>query len=382
MYFFTIVILSVLIPLIIKNKIWGLRISTILLFILLGFQYQMVQDWDPNIARWYYVNEGGRDTMTGFELEPVFVWLLTICKPLTFYGWNMLVVGVFLLLIYIYARLYVPKKCYWLTIFALMSSVGYGVLFINSNRQCTSLIFVLIGILFLISDIKFKYKIPLIKAEWVKYIIAFGFLFIGSQCHSAAYVSFFLIVIWLVSARFEGRYWIVMAAICNILYFARAFIDVTWLQAFAETFVSSSNLASGDVDTYFEYMNSSESTNTWSSGIVTFSIITIICYYYRQLPRKMRFFAISWFFGYLIASYFYGNVNRLGEYFYIFFIFLLPNIFDLVLQEKNKSVKTLGLIAFALYLGYNTIHCYTQMHTYLYHRWLDYKSVFDAPIWQ
>lgn len=380
MFFFFIVFLSVLFPLVIKNKVWGFRVSIVLLFVLLGFQYQMVNDWFSNIARWYYVNEGGRDTMTGFELEPLFVWLLKVCKPLTFYGWNMLVTGVFLLLIYIYARLYVPKKYYWLTIFALMSSVGYGVLFINSNRQCTSLIFVLIGVLFIISQRKIKFKIPLIKVEWAKYIIACILFFMGAQCHSAAYVSFLLPLIWLISAKFKGSNWIAMAVICNILYFARAFIDVTWIQDYADLFITSSDV--GHVEGYLENMDSSEASSTVTGGIVTFSIITIFCYYYRSLPRIIKFFSLSWFFGYLVASYFNGNVNRLGEYFYIFFIFAMPNIFSLVIREKNRSVKTLGLIAFALYLGYNTIHCYTQMHTYLYHRWLNYKSVFNAPVWE
>lgn len=59
----------------------------VLLFILLGFQYELVQDWTPNIGRWKYANlnasiwdagTGGRD------IEPFFMYLLKLFKPITF----------------------------------------------------------------------------------------------------------------------------------------------------------------------------------------------------------------------------------------------------------------------------------------------------------
>lgn len=380
MIFFSTVIISVLIPLIFSNKKWGLRISIILLFCLLGFQYELVNDWGSNIARWYYVNEGGQDTATGFELEPLFVWLMKLAKPITFFGWLILTAAFFLSVIYIYARRFVPQKYYWLTIFALMSSVGYGVLFINSNRQCLSLSFVLIGVLFMISGKEYKLKIPFIKSEWTKYVLALLFFYLGSQCHSAAYISILLLPIWWVSHKFKGNYWILLAIICNILYFARAFIDVTWIQNYVNLFVSASDV--GDVEGYFEYMNSSDSTTTLSGGITSFAIITIVCYYYRELSKVMKFFAISWFFGYLISSYFTGNVNRLGEYFYIYFIFLIPNILSTIVKTKFNLTKYIGIFAFVIYIGYNSIHCYTQMQTKMFFRWLDYQSVFDAPKWE
>lgn len=352
----------------------------ILLFMLLGFQYQMVNDWFSNIARWYYVNEGGRDTMTGFELEPLFAWLMKELKPITYYGWLILTAGVFLFIIYIYAKLYVPKNYYWLIIFALMTDVSYGVLFINSNRQCVSLIFVMIGVLFMISDKMFKLKIPLIKTEWTNYAIALLFFFMGSQCHSAAYVSFLLLPIYLLSRKYKGEQWVVLAVICNLLFFARNIIDITWIQKYAELFISSSDV--GNVEGYIENMDSSEGITTFSGGLTVFCIITIICYYYRTFSPVLKFFTIAWYFGFLLASYFYGNVNRLGEYFYIYLIFILPKVCSLVMKNKDKMARTLGILAFAIYLGYGSIHCYTQMHTYLYHRWLNYKTLFEAPRWE
>lgn len=380
MYFFFIVSISVLIPLILKNKKWGLRISVILIFFLFGFQYEIVNDWNSNIVRWYYVNEGGIDTATGFDLEPFFVWLMKLAKPITFFGWLILTAAIFLYLIYVYTNFYVPQNYYWLTIFALMSNVGYGVLFINSNRQCISLCLVLVGVLFMISERRFKIKIPLFRIEWTKYALALFFFYLGSQCHSAAYISFLLLPIWIISHFFKGNQWIILAIICNFLYFMRAFIDVTWIQNYVDLFISVSDL--GNVEDYLDSMDSSESITTLSGGLTNFSIITMICYYYRKLTPIMKFFTISWYFGFLISNYFTGNVNRLGEYFYIFFIFVIPNILFHVMNTKNSMVKHLEIIAFTIYLGYGSIHCYTQMQTRLYHRWLNYKSIFEAPKWE
>lgn len=380
MLFYSTVIISVLIPLIFSNKKWGLRISLIVLFCLLGFQYELVNDWESNIVRWYYVNEGGSRTATGFELEPFFVWLMKVAKPITFFGWLISTAAVFLSIIYYYTRRFVPQKYYWLTIFALMSDVSYGLLFINSNRQCISICFVLIGVLFLLSDYRFKFKIPFVKVEWTKYIIAAVFFFIGSQCHSAAYISFLLLPIWIIANRYEGNQWLLLAVFCNILYFARPFIDMSWIQEYVSIFISVSDV--GNVEGYFEYLDTNDGATSLSSALTNFAIITIICYFYRQLSHTNKFFAISWFFGFLISTYFTGNVNRLGEYFYIFFVFLIPNILYKVINANNILAKKLGVLAFTIFIGVNSIHCYTQMQSKLYVRWLDYKSVFDAPKWE
>lgn len=92
----------IIIPLFLKNKKWGLRISFVLLFILLGFQYQLVNDWGPNIGRWYYANEGAteRANASTLEMGTVFLWLLKFFKPITFFGWLMLTAGSFLLVLY------------------------------------------------------------------------------------------------------------------------------------------------------------------------------------------------------------------------------------------------------------------------------------------
>lgn len=382
MYFYGIVFLSILLPLVIPKKVIALRISMILLFILLGFQFELVQDWGPNIGRWEYVNYGATDKALGTSMKmgAVFMWLLKVLKPITFFGWLMLTAASFLLVIYKYIRLYVPKNYYWLSIFILMMNVEYAPLMINSNRQCISLIFVLIGVLFLVEGIKINFKIPFIPKKWNKFIITIILFFIGAQCHSIAYVSFLLIPIYYLPKWFKGENWILMAILCCFIFMGRLFIDVTWIQNYAA--LASVYLDIGDVDLYLEWMDNSLISNSVTNSLVYCAIITFVCYFYKSVPPIMKFFSISWYIGFMISSYFTGNINRLGEYFYIYFLFLLPYLFSSSFKSTKGMVKTIGIALLVMYVGYGIGHSWTQMHGEYYERWLDYKSVFDAPSWE
>lgn len=381
MYFYGIVFLSILLPLVLPKKVIALRISMILLFILLGFQYQLVQDWTPNIGRWEYANEGASEgaLATAIKIGPVFMWLLKILKPITFFGWLMLTAASFLFLIYKFTRLYVPQKYYWLTILIMMLNVEYAPLMINSNRQCISLIFVLIGVLFLLGNINLKIKIPLLPKTLTKYFMACVFFFLGSQCHSVAYLSFLLIPIYLVSINFKGNNWILLAVICDFIFLGRTFLDVTWIQNYVTAFSLALNV--GDIDAYTDWFDNSLLSISISYTFVYCVVIALVCYYYRNMNNAMKFFAICWYIGWTIASYFTGNINRFGEYFYIFGLIVLPYTFSLAISFKGLK-KTVGIISLVLFIGYTAAHSWTQMHTIYYEKWLDYQSVFDAPKWE
>ena len=95
MYFYSIVTLAILFPLCLKEKKVALRISMLLLFVLLGFQYKLVNDWESNIWRWKVaigeisLSRGSRD------IDPFFLFILRSCKWLSFFGWLMAVAAAF-----------------------------------------------------------------------------------------------------------------------------------------------------------------------------------------------------------------------------------------------------------------------------------------------
>ena len=381
MFFYSIVFISILIPLVLPNKKVALRISFILLFILLGFQFELVNDWGPNIGRWQYVNEGASEVALGtaIKMGPVFMWLLKILKPITFYGWLMLSAASFLFLIYRFSRYYVPPRFYWLTILTMMLNVEYAPLIINSNRQCISMIFVLVGVLFLLGNFNLDIKIPFFPKKLNQYIFCILFLFLGSQCHSAAYLSFLLVPIYFFSRKYNGNNWIILAVICNLIFLGRIFLDTSWIQNYVSLFSTALNV--GDTDYYTEWFDNKLIDISIPYTFVYCVVITLMVYLFRKMNLQMRFFSFSWYIGWTVASYFTGNINRLGEYFYIFGLFAIPYIFSSFISMKGGK-KLVGIISLILFIGYTAAHSWTQMHTIYYENWLDYKSVFDAPHWE
>lgn len=382
MYFYAIVFISILLPLILKNKKWALRISFILLFILLGFQFELVQDWGPNIGRWQYVNEGAGEgaLATAIKMGPVFMWLLKVLKPITFYGWLMLSAASFLFLIYKFTRYYVSPRYYWLTILTMMLNVEYAPLIINSNRQCISMIFVLVGILFLLGNFNLDIKIPFFPKKFNQNILSVIFLFLGAQCHSAAYMSFLLVPIYFFVKKYKGNHWITLAVICDFIFLGRIFLNTSWIQDYVS--VISVVLNIGDTDNYTEWFDNQLIDISISYTFVYCVIITLMAYCYRKMSLPMKFFSLSWYIGWTIASYFTGNINRLGEYFYIFGLFVIPYMFSYIISMKGNLKKYIGILCLLLFIGYTAAHSWTQMNTIYYERWLDYKSVFDAPRWE
>ena len=131
-----------------RDKHKALNISILLLTIPWCFQYQMTQYWDVNLLRWDFVNVNAKVGLDGEDrqLEPLYTWILQLCKPLTFYGF-LIVCGVFeLLVIYIFLKKFVPPKLYWISIFILMIKVNYGLLIINSNRQSIAVMMMMMGL--------------------------------------------------------------------------------------------------------------------------------------------------------------------------------------------------------------------------------------------
>ena len=360
----------------------ALRISLFLLFILLGFQYELVQDWDPNIGRWVYANLGGSlwDTATGGrEIEPLFMYLLKLFKPITFFGWLMLTAALFLTLLYKLMREYVPPQLYWVTITLFMLRCEFGLLFINSNRQCWSLMFSILAVLFLQDKIHLRIKVPFVKDKWTKFVYASILIYAGSQCHSAAYAAFLLIPLYVLSYFYKGSKWVLLAIICNVTYVMKAFLDTSFLQVYLMGL--SGGLELEHVDQYIEQIGEEYNNNSVYEMSCYCLIITLVCYYYRCMTQPMRFFATAWFVGFIMYSYLPSNVARMGEYMYYYLLLVLPTAIFYFRKEKQKIIKVVRPVCLSILMFYAMWSSWTQMHMYLYERWMDYVSVFDAPRW-
>lgn len=242
------------------------------------------------------------------------------------------------------------------------------------------MIFVLVGILFLLGNFNLDIKIPFFPKKFNQNILSVIFLFLGAQCHSAAYMSFLLVPIYFFVKKYKGNHWITLAVICDFIFLGRIFLNTSWIQDYVS--VISVVLNIGDTDNYTEWFDNQLIDISISYTFVYCVIITLMAYCYRKMSLPMKFFSLSWYIGWTIASYFTGNINRLGEYFYIFGLFVIPYMFSYIISMKGNLKKYIGILCLLLFIGYTAAHSWTQMNTIYYERWLDYKSVFDAPRWE
>lgn len=173
----------------------------------------------------------------------------------------MLTTALFLLLLYYLMRWYVPAQYYWVTIFLFMLRTDYGLLFINSNRQCWSLMFAILSVLVLLEKIKIPVRIPFVRKSYTKYVISIVLVYVGAQCHSSAYIAFLILPIYLWSHVYNGKWWLMLAIICNIFYIGKIFIDISVLQVYMTMF--SDEMMLNNVEGYIEQIGTEFNNNSF-----------------------------------------------------------------------------------------------------------------------
>lgn len=231
MYFYAVIFIAILLPLLMRQKKIAFRISIILLFILFGFQYELVQDWEPNIGRWMYVN--GNGTFTGLgqrEIEPLFAWILRVCKPLSFFGFLMVLISLFLLIFYQFVVKFVPPKYYWLSLFVFLMRTDNALLYINSNRQTVALMFSFLAVFILWKIIPLPKFIDNLA---IRLFLSLVLVYAGAHCHASGYGALLIYPVYFVAQYYKGERWIVTGVAASVIYLARLVVDISFLQGFS-----------------------------------------------------------------------------------------------------------------------------------------------------
>lgn len=94
-----------------------------------------------------------------------------------------------------------------------------------------------------------------------------------------------------------------------------------------------------------------------------------------------KVFSIMWYVGLLLSSYLPSNVARMGEFMYYYLLLVLPFVVMSLRTERTKTMVRIRSLAFSILIFYCVWSSWNNMHHYLYERWMDYISVFEAPRW-
>lgn len=382
--FYIIIFLAISIPLILKNKKWGLIISMLLLFIPWGFQYQLTQDWDVYVIRWMHVNFNERIELDGGEdrkLEALYVLILKACKPLSFYGFLILSAIFELYILYIFIKKYVSPDYYWVVIFILMMKVEFGLLLIDTNRQSLSVFFLMLG-MYIILNTQFP------KSDYLKpfllYIIGFTIILLSPRIHGTAALSFLIIPFYIYAKHVKNANRFILFVIFNFLFVLRYYVDAKQYQFGISLFMDSINIEGVDFfERYLDGLDNSVDKSSYNV-IIEASIMNLSIYYYNKLPTAHRIFALMWFTSFVLDGFLIGSLGRIRMYFYIYFLFLIPKLMEYTYEsfsEKNAVVRSI----WALVLVYFLLSFIKQMTNdtegYFYYRWSNFTTIFSAPEW-
>lgn len=372
---YIIIFSSILLPIVLQEKKIALIVSFSLIFILWGLQYDMVQDWSVNLSRWNSVNHKG-DIFR--EVEPLLAFLMSLAKPITFFGW-LIVCAIFeLITLYYFTRKYVPPKYYWITIFILMLRIDYGLLLINSNRQTLSVILSMYAVLILLQTNKLHYlkykKIPILKI-----LVAGSILYAATQIHSAAFLSYIIIPIYLFVILIPRPNIKMLLIVFNILFIGRYFFDVS-----SHTHLFQEILNSAAVEGFDGYLNALDtSTKTYSmidQPIYLFLINSAI-YFYPKMNTSMRFFSLSFTIGTIIGGYMVGNLYRSTQYLYIYLVFLAPALVFYWNHMRNINFNKIKMPLYCIMILYCIYSFQKNLQDGYYKKWNDFTTIFEAPKW-
>lgn len=379
-------------PLCMRNKKKGLILSLFVLFILWGLQYKIVNDWDANLSRWLAVN--GRFFLSR-DIEYIYIIILKVCKPLSFYGFLMLSAYIELKTIYIFTKRFVIPKFYWITIFILMLRINLGLLMINSNRQSLALLATMLASLFLIKNTTNK------KQKLFNYLAAFISILIAVNIHKGAILSFLLLLfpalIYFINKL--DKYTILI--LFSIPFFAKFFLNLTeYINLFSD-FIQGSSFSEG-----FEQYSTEFNSNAGYSFFEQFFnyiIIVSISLLFHHLNKAEKFFAFSFVFATIAQGYLTDTLLRTMQYFQIYTIFIIPNLVYYINYafrvSNNKSyitplnyniklntqkyipfIKTIycALILFCIFSLIRNIY-FVDYDTW--QGWKNFKTIFESPNW-
>lgn len=369
--FYLIVFFSVLVPYIYRNK-RGLVIAMILLFFLWGLEYQLPIDWTVNLHRWEYVNY--KPALVSY-LEPLYKLLLRLSCPIGFFGWLMLSACYALCVFYMFIRKYVPPRYYWVSLFIIVFVSRISLAMINSNRQTVAIITVLVAVLILIRNIEAQRRTS--KELMLSIILMFS----ATQIHSSAWGAFPLLVLPLFCSFFMRKkkiFWFIGINTLFILSY------VSSLSQYTDELMELQNIVfhEGAVEYSEMAFQTAEVSRSIPEAIMSFIILNSILLYYDKANMVQQIFCLYSLVPLVMNGFLTGHAERVLYYYIPSTFVCIPNIILLSSSiHSKKSHKLCRTILASYCIAYTLFLFWSQIHQDHYSNWLNYKTIFSAPVW-
>lgn len=377
--FYLILFFAILIPFTFKSKL-SLIFSFALIFILWGLEYQMVQDWNGNVARWYgCIRTIGYDVADmgagGKTLEPLYIDICRWHKPIGYFGQLITTAILGLILFYYLITKYVSPKYYWLSIFVFLIRPQNALLLFNSNRMSIAVMFTMIAVFVLVWNFKCRMRYDIVKV-----IIALWCINAASQVHSGAAFAYLLPFLYLIVKYIDVTKYNILFIVCNILFLGRFFFS---LESYTDYFLSA-DMAAGFEDYYIysENLETADKAYSLLETILYFIPMNYALLSYKKMKPEFKFFTLCFTLAMIMNGFLTSNLGRILQFYHIYMVVLIPYLVQMVRKETSKMYRQYSKPIMVYMLLYSTFAFYSAMQGYLYYRWNNLQTtIFDAPSW-
>lgn len=377
MQFYALVILIITIPYFSKYQKKGLIWSMVLLFVLWGLEFEIVNDWTSNLFRWKIANEG----FVHFHrnVEPLLLFLMKLAKPIGFFGWLIICAIFNICILYYCFRKFIPPKYYWLSLFWFMTSEDHALLYINSNRQTLSIFFSIIAVILIIYSIKVKD----IKAKLISYSFAVIMLIGATNIHTGSILSFIFLFMPLFIKTFSKAKTKYLLIFFNILFISRFFLDASKYQYLI-------SLILGDQVMYWSgYIEELATASSLGFSIIKTLIyliyLNLLVLFYKYQSISGKCFFIASIIAIILSGFAVNTLSRTLLFFNFYHIISFPYIIKGLKRTNYKILNQYTnwfLIIVLLYLSYIFFRMTLFSQFDYYMKWIDFKTIFQAPNWR
>ncbi|KUO68033.1 MAG: hypothetical protein APF83_12185 [Lutibacter sp. BRH_c52] len=306
----------------------GLKVSFFLIFLFLAFRYDFGNDYKGYLEKFQFLNTFGLENYLIWDTSEIgWAYLNYIFIPFGFFAMVAALALLNSLIYYNFIKRYVPVKFYWLGVFIYIFDPYLMLIHASAMRQSLAISLVVLS---------FNY---LYKKDFLRFILI---ILISSFFHRSALIMLILIPLIIYHWKINLRVAIIFCAIFIILFGAGSFIMAS-TNDFLQLFL-------------IRYEHHLEKEIELNQGIglgvaLQFIILIITLYFARFQNREadilFKIYVISFIF--IPLSLYIWLISRIGFYFTIFSIAVIPIIASGIKNKLFGKIVPLMFVGFTLF---------------------------------
>lgn len=309
------------------------------------------------------------------DQEPLWQWLNRAFKPLGFLTFNIFICAFEISILYRYCKKYASPKYISLAPILFLFTNSMMLIHMKGIRQCLAIEICMLPFLFDYANIK--------KPKWL-YI--FSPLFVAYLIHNSALLAFIPLALYYIQGRWnifysnkkkhsqlEFLYPTIVTTIFYIAYFAKKSILYSYIQQIG-LWMQASDFRPGGYAT-LEETNVDFFNVSWLIILYDALIVFFATWYYTRVNGAYKVIAICGIIASFCDMLFFGmgTMMRVGYFFSIFNIALIPNIAEHIEKRFNLLSAKIFIVVCVGYAIKTTWPSFTSMAPELFG---NYKFIF------